>query len=114
MRYVEDVSDHEMVAHFLKTELYSARFGDTLLELLRRYGTSRMLLDSPDLSSPDENACRAALLGEYRGYRRGKGVFKYVPEDVSWHRYALDRQELARVRYIDYSYWIEISGGTRR
>ena len=37
----------------------------------------------------------------------------YVPDDTTWYRTALDREELARIRYIDYDYWTELSGGSR-
>lgn len=32
---------------------------------------------------------------------------------MSWRRYTLNKRELGAVRYIDYSYWNELSGGSR-
>lgn len=113
MRHVEAISDDEMVAHFLKTELDSVRFTDALLDLLRRDGRDRAVIDEPDLRDPEANAYRARLLGDYRGFGRGEGIFMFVPDDTVWHRYALSREDLARVRYIDYDYWTELSGGSR-
>src|SRR5262249_42588585 len=107
------ITEDEMVAHFLRTEIRSSRFEARLLELLARHGKDRRLLDAPDLGSSEANAYRLRLLGEYRGYRRGEDVFQFVPDDMTWHRCALSVDELARVRYIDYSYWIELSGGSR-
>src|SRR5215469_13494889 len=40
-------------------------------------------------------------------------VFTGMPADVTWHHAALTPAELATVRYIDYPYWTEFSGGTR-
>jgi hypothetical protein len=40
-------------------------------------------------------------------------VFTGMPADVRWHRAALTLAELATVRYIDYGYWTDFSGGTR-
>jgi hypothetical protein len=40
-------------------------------------------------------------------------VFTGMPADVRWHHAALTPAELATVRYIDYPYWTDFSGGTR-
>src|SRR5207248_5980113 len=42
------------------------------------------------------------------------GIFMFVPDDVTWHRFALTVEELATVRYLNDGYWIELSGGSRR
>jgi hypothetical protein len=114
MRHLKVITEHEMVAHFLKTEIHSVRHGQAILELLPRQGQDRRIIDQPDLNNDDENASRARLLGEFRGYRRQEGIFRFVPENTAWHRYALCRDELARIRYINDDYWSELSGDTRR
>jgi hypothetical protein len=113
MRHLEAISEHEMVAHFLKTELHSVRFTAELLALLRRDRVDRRILDEPNLQNPEENACRSRLLGDYRGFKRREGIFKFVPDEATWHRYSLSREELARVRYINDDYWVALSGGSR-
>src|SRR6266511_3314653 len=113
MRHLEVITEHEMVAHFLKTEIHSVRFEETILALLQKEGKDHRVIDQPDLGNEEENAYRSRLLGEWRGYKRGEGIFMFVPDDTAWHRYALSRDELSRVRYIDYDYWTELSGGTR-
>ena len=40
-------------------------------------------------------------------------MFGGFPDDVQWDRVLLAREELADIRYIDWSYWNELSGGTR-
>jgi hypothetical protein len=102
-----------MVAHFLKSEIDSARHGGAILDALRSAGQERRLIDEPDLGSGEENALRARVLGEARGYGHQEGIFKHVPDETAWFRYELTREELARVRYIDYSFWNVLSGGTR-
>jgi hypothetical protein len=114
MHHLERITEHEMVAHFLKTEINSVRFREEILALLRREGLDVQIIDQPDLGSEAENALRARLLGEFRGYRRHEAIFRFVPDDTAWHRSALRRDELARVRYINDDYWTVISGGTRR
>jgi hypothetical protein len=114
MRPLQPITEHEMVAHFLQTEVYSVRFREELLKLLARDGLEPRLFEAPDLCDAEENAHRLRLLGDYRGYRRHEGIFMYVPDDTAWYRTALDREALARIRYINYDYWTELSGGTRR
>jgi hypothetical protein len=113
MRHLEAITEHEVVAHFLKTEINSVRFEPDILKLLQRDGLDRRIIDAPDIRDPVENAYRARLLGDIRGYKRHEDVFTFVPDDVAWHRYALSREELARVRYINDDYWVELSGGSR-
>ena len=113
MRHIEALSEHEMVAAFLKAEIASERFGSGILALLRRDGQNRSIIDEPDIRNERENAYGIKLLGDFRGYRQGRELFHAFPEDVCWHRYALSGVELARVKYIDYSYWNELSGGSR-
>lgn len=102
-----------MVAAFLQAEIASERFGKDILALLERDGKSSDTLDRPDVDNPEENRYRIQLLGEYRGCKQNRDLFDAFPEDVSWHRCALSPGELSRVKYIDYSYWIELSGGSR-
>src|SRR5438128_5589691 len=97
MRHLEAITGHEVVAHFLETEIRSVRFERKILDLLQRDGWDRRIIDAPNLRDPEENAYRTRLLGDFRGYRRREGIFKFVPEQVAWHRYALSREELAKV-----------------
>jgi hypothetical protein len=53
------------------------------------------------------------LLGDFRGYKQGRDLFLSFPDNVAWHRALLSLEELNRVRYIDYSYWNQLSGGSR-
>jgi hypothetical protein len=39
---------------------------------------------------------------------------RLFPDDVRWRRAIMTAEELAEVLYIDYSYWNELTGGTRR
>lgn len=113
MRHIEALTEHDMVAAFLKAEIASERFGLNILALLRRNGWNRSIIDEPDTVNAEENVYRIRLLGDFRGYRQDRELFHSFPENVCWHRYALSPGELARVQYIDYSYWNELSGGSR-
>ncbi|RNI21330.1 hypothetical protein [Flexivirga caeni] len=116
MRIVRDSSEDEMVAWFLRGELASDRFGPRLRAELAAAGLPGELLTDPDLGDEAANRARRDLLGETRGYGRQRDVFDEdfpAPADVHWIRAELSPVELARVRYIEYSYWNELSGGSR-
>jgi hypothetical protein len=40
-------------------------------------------------------------------------LFDGFPSDVRWTWMAISSAELAQVRYVNYDYWVELSGGTR-
>jgi hypothetical protein len=113
MRILEPVRADVMVAAFLRAEVNSPRFGEPLLRLLARDHRDRRLLDAPSVNDPDENAYRARLLGEWRGYERNEDVFTDLPDDTRWFRAVLDRDDLERVKYINDDYWTGFSGGSR-
>lgn len=105
-----------MIACFLRGELASRRFGPALRAALSAADRSERLLTHPDLSDEDDNRARRDLLGATRGYGRNRDVFDESfpdPAGIRWIRAELARAEIARVRYIDYSYWNELSGGSR-
>lgn len=79
----------------------------------RTPGRPERLLTSPDISDPAENVVRRALLATTRGYGEDRDVFEDFPSCVRWDWAVLRPEELATVRYIEYSYWNELSGGTR-
>lgn len=116
MRFLGESSEDEMIACFLRGELTSRRFGPVLHAALSAAGLSERLLTDADLGNEKENRARNELLGATRGYGQNRDVFDEdfpAPASVRWIRAALDRVELAKVRYIDYSYWNELSGGSR-
>lgn len=98
-----------MVWVFLRGELESERFGPGI-----RRAIDERLLREPDLEDARENDLRRAALTRLRGYDRREGLFHGFPDDVRWERAALTRDELLTVEYIEYDYWVELSGGTRR
>ena len=79
MRIQEPIPVDVMIATFLQAEVNSVRFGEQILCLLARDRQDRRLLDAPDLNNAEENAYRARLLGEWRGYGRSEDVFTELP-----------------------------------
>ena len=113
MRLLRPTSEDEMIAVFLKSEIASQRFGQKLIALLERDGKDCSIVEAPDIHNIAENAYRRQLLGDFRGYGQNRNLFENFPEQVSWYRITLDREEVAKIKYIDYSYWNELSNGTR-
>jgi hypothetical protein len=94
MRHIAEISEHEMVALFLKTEIKSARWGPDIVRQLEHDNVSRKIVDHPDTTNSSENEYRLQLMGEFRGYRRNEGLFESFPERVTWARVTLTQDEL--------------------
>ncbi|WP_236655270.1 hypothetical protein [Streptacidiphilus carbonis] len=107
-------TEDEMVACFLSGELSSRRFGQNLRRRLAATGQAERLLTHPDLSEAGANLARRRLLADTRGYGENRDLFENFPARVRWSRAVLSADEAAGVRYVDYSYWVELSGGSRR
>jgi hypothetical protein len=113
MRRLQPSSEAEMVALFLRTELPAARSRDDLRAHLEQARLSERVVTDPDLDDDAENQARLRLLTRHRGYGTRTELFDGFPDDVRWQWMAITAAGLARVRYIDYDYWVELSGGTR-
>jgi hypothetical protein len=105
VRLLHPISEDEMIAVFLRGELESEHFREKLGGLLARDG---LKLDAAD------DAYRRRLLDEHRAYERREGLFLGFPRQVDWFRTALTRNEVLDISFIDWSWWLELSGGTRR
>ncbi|MGW6788417.1 hypothetical protein [Streptomyces chartreusis] len=114
MRVLGLSSEDEMIACFLSGELSSQRFGQGLRSRLVEAGQAEQLLTHPDLSDAGANLARRGLLAATRGYGENRDLFENFPAPVTWTRALLSGEEVAGARYIDYSYWVELSGGSRR
>lgn len=110
---VRDSSEDEMIALFLSGEQTSERFGEGIRAALGAAGQAETLITAADLGDAEQNRARRATLSATRGYGENRDVFENFPARVRWVRAMLAPGELARVRYIEYSYWNELSGGSR-
>jgi hypothetical protein len=110
---LSDSSEDEMIALFLLGELSSERFGNRIRSALDAASQTEALVTAADLGDIDQNRARRAILAKTRGYGENRDVFENFPARVRWVRAMLAPSELARVRYINYSYWNELSNGSR-
>jgi hypothetical protein len=113
MRKIRDVSEDEMIAIYLQTELSSVRFRQKLELHMQQEKIDRRIIKEPDWHNTAENVLRRTLLGVYRGYGQNTDYFPDFPAHVRWERVGLSREELERVRYIDWEYWLDLTDGTR-
>src|SRR6266704_5514786 len=112
MRLLRAVSEGDMVAAFLTAEVASARYGPRIREILAQLGQPLAVVTQPDLRDESANTVRRHILAAYRQYPSGD-VFTGMPADVRWYRATLTPAELGTVKYLDYSYWTDFSGGSR-
>lgn len=112
MQYLNESSEDEMISEFLRAEYLSERFsGEIKTEMSKLLMDEDMIL-SADIESVDENIRRKKLLSEFRGYGLNQEMFERFPTVTEWSLYSFTRDDLERIRYIDYSYWNELSAGT--
>jgi hypothetical protein len=106
-------TEAEVVLAFLRAEAESPRFGADIRRALDEVGGTRLVSD-PNLSSAAENRARERALTVARGWPDTEVFEDFPRSSVEWHHGTLPPEELARVEFIDYSYWNELSGGSRR
>jgi hypothetical protein len=82
-------------------------------QALAALGRDEKLIREPDLSSKEQNALRARLLG-FRGYKLNQSLFLRFPSDVRWRLVELNRDDLSKLLYLNNEpTWQALSDGTR-
>ncbi len=113
MKIIKQIFEDEVIAEFLKGEINSSRFEKNILDNLKRDKKSKRILLNPNLENKNENLYRKKLLGKIRGFGKNKEIFENFPKDIIWVKSIFDKKELEKVKYINYSYWNEISNKSR-
>ena len=114
VRVIQESSEDEMVAVFLRGELLSSRFGETVRNALKVAGAEEDIVLKADLGNERENLVRREVLDIARGFGRWEWLFGGFPDDVHWERVALAPPEVLAIEYISFDYWVELSGGSRK
>jgi hypothetical protein len=96
MEILRPVTEGEVLECFVLAERDSERYGETVRKLLKRVG------DNP-----------AAVLSAYRSWP-DQGLFYGFPRDVRWYRARVTKDELLEILYINWDWWLRLTGGTRR
>ncbi|MBD5145749.1 MAG: hypothetical protein HDT21_07595 [Ruminococcus sp.] len=113
MNILRTSSEEEMISEFLMAEYHSERFSDRIKEIMNELSFNESIILSADLNSTNENFARKKLLGEFRGYGLDRELFERFPTEISWSLCNFVNGDLNKIRYIDYSYWNELSQGTK-
>lgn len=115
MKILRESSENEMILEFLKAESTSERFSEQLKKAMEGLGFDQEIISKADLQSEIQNAQRKKLLGVFRGYGEGRELFERFPTQFTeWSLCSFSELDLENIRYIDYSYWNELSAGTRK
>lgn len=101
-------SEAVMISYFLRAEITSTRFGQSVINSIVESGWGRELVDEPNLGKPEENAIRKRILMDYRGH-----YFNGFPQDVSWNHGELLIKDIEKLKTIDFDYWLNFSDNTR-
>lgn len=112
MQYLNESSEDEMISEFLRAEYLSDRFSEQIKDAMSELLMDEHIILEADIKSADENSKRKKLLGKFRGYGLNQEMFERFPTVTEWSLYSFTRDDLERIRYIDYSYWNELSAGT--
>lgn len=113
MNILRASSEEEMIAEFLNAEYRSERFSEDIKEAMNALSLNESIILSADLNNAADNSARKKLLGEFRGYGLDRDLFERFPTEIEWSLCNFARDDLSKIRYIDYSYWNELSQGTK-
>ena len=105
-------SENEMVSLFLIEEIKSERWKDKIIKILEDENIDINLVLEPNLNDIKENKTREKILRKFRGYNN-KELFENFPKKIDWNWALLDNNDILRIKYITYSYWEELTNGTR-
>lgn len=113
MKILGKSSENEMIALFLKGELTSKRFSKELLKIISDFNVNLNTISIYDLNNKTDNDLRKLVLRLYRGYGDNKEIFTNFPTEIDWYWCRLEREDIQKIKYIDYDYWTELTNGTR-
>ncbi|MAF20798.1 MAG: hypothetical protein CMI55_03905 [Parcubacteria group bacterium] len=113
MKILNEITEDEVTAAILQYNSNSFRFKDRLKELFRQKGLDMKIVTNPDLKSDGENTLRRQFVQSLDGSGIGGYLDKSFPKDVAWKKARLSKEDLQKIKYIDYSYWNELTKNTR-
>jgi len=112
MLVIRDSNENEVILNFLRGELDSERFSNNLLKVMKNLGLNKEIILNADLNDEKENFLRKNLLKEFRGYGKNVGLFANFPNIKKYKFAVADKDDLNKIKYINYSYWNKLSKGT--
>lgn len=99
VRTIRRVSEHEVMAEFLKTDFHKPEFS-------KYQETLGRVVTEPNLSDVVENAVRRALL-----FVRHGALWRELPEGTQWFEVEIERANLERIRVFPRAQWRKLARG---
>ena len=97
IRTIRRVSEHEVMAEFLKTDFHKPEF-------VKYQESLGGLVTAPNLTDVVENAVRRALL-----FVRHGALWRELPAGTQWFEVEIDRAELERIRVFPRAQWRKLA-----
>jgi hypothetical protein len=113
MKILYKSSENEMIALFLYEEIKSERYVKQIDEIIINEKIDRNIIYNPNFKNNKENQLRRIILEKFRGYGINKGIFENFPEIMDWNWAILEKEDILKIKYINYDYWEELSNGSR-
>ena len=111
MRKIKPSNEDEMIYEFLKMELNSDRYKEKIEAILNEMKIEKNIIINGNIMSEEENTLRIEILKRFRGWRN-KELFENFPSKVEWIWTEFGKEDMAKIFYIEYSYWNELSNYT--
>lgn len=112
MQIIRDANENEMILNFLQGELESDRFSGKLNTIINNLNLSTDLIINANINDATENENRKKILAKFRGYGNNLSLFENFPNIEEYKFAQMYYEDLSNVKYINYSYWNELSLGT--
>jgi hypothetical protein len=111
MRKIKPSNEDEMIYEFLKMELDSDRYKEKIEAILNEMKIEKNIIINGNIMSEQENILRIEILKRFRGWRNEE-LFENFPSKVEWIWTEFGKEDMAKIFYIKYSYWNELSNYT--
>ena len=98
IRRIRQVSEHEVISEFLKTDFRSPDF--------KNYQSLDKLVSDPDVEDARENKLRRALF-----FIRHGALWRELPKDTQWFEVEIRKSDLDRVYVFPRAHWRKLAGG---
>jgi hypothetical protein len=113
MKVLKSISEHEVTASLFRYNYTSFRFGKRLRSVLKSQNVDKKIITNPNVQSKKENEIRERLMRSFNGDGIGGYLSQNFPNNVQWKSVRLSKKDLQQIKYLNYSYWNELSNHKR-
>lgn len=113
MKILKLVTENEVTALLLKNNFNSFRFGKKLKVIMGKRDINEKIITDPKLHNEKENKIREKLMRSFDGDDIGGYLSQDFPNNVQWKLVRLNKKDIQQIKYLNYSYWNELSNHKR-